>query len=642
MKKVFKALLVCMLVAALAATSFIIPVSAAKVDDASETGRIYPAGNVNLTHDKRVAYILSEFPDGEEISGTAFLFGDNALMTAAHNVYDIDHGGEVVDITVYPGGTGSGYGYSHLKDKPIYDSSIKGTKIGKNWDFNKDWAIFKTYAELGNSNRCGHFNFTKDVTTNDDLAMTDFKEYNRTQFTGYGRASSVSSNMIYHKISTVEGSDGAPIYKKVGNIEYVVGIVSGQNSNYNFATRITDDIFDKMLEFGRQHYHIEYDANGGSGSMKDTIVDYGRRLDYNLRKNTFTNGGAQFIGWKAYNATDDTWLYRSPYNYTDQHWIKEGEEADGWTKVTYSDGACVNDIATSKHIALTLYAQWKNFTVKYYADEKSAKGSMEDTKVYYGVGTPLRKNAFTRKGYHLVGWTAYRRSDNKVCYADPTTGSPKWCTLQQLNKKGYNKYIYNDEQKTACASSIHEDVVEMHAVWSKNTYTIHYLANYGHGTMNNTEVDYGVTTKLAANTFTNSKKKFVGWTAYRGSDFRWIYTNPNTNAKAWYKESEAPAGWTKYIYADGASVKNLSTVNKDHISLYAQWENIETNFSVNNTIKGDVNADGSLTIDDITMIQRYLAELVVLNETQITAADVNNDGEVNIGDITALQVIINN
>ncbi len=56
---------------------------------------------------------------------------------------------------------------------------------------------------------------------------------------------------------------------------------------------------------------------------------------------------------------------------------------------------------------------------------------------------------------------------------------------------------------------------------------------------------YGESQNLLANTFSKSHHTFAGWT-----------TTP---------------GWTGKIYKDGERVENLSTVDKDEVTLYAQW-----------------------------------------------------------------------
>lgn len=52
---------------------------------------------------------------------------------------------------------------------------------------------------------------------------------------------------------------------------------------------------------------------------------------------------------------------------------------------------------------------------------------------------------------------------------------------------------------------------------------------------------------------------------------------------------------------------------------------------------GDVTCDGKLNIRDVTMIQKYLAKIVSLDENVIILADFTNDGKVNIKDATTIQ-----
>ena len=55
---------------------------------------------------------------------------------------------------------------------------------------------------------------------------------------------------------------------------------------------------------------------------------------------------------------------------------------------------------------------------------------------------------------------------------------------------------------------------------------------------------------------------------------------------------------------------------------------------------GDVNGDGQVTVVDATLIQKYIAGLVTLSDTQKAAADVNNDGSVSVLDATQIQKYI--
>ena len=55
---------------------------------------------------------------------------------------------------------------------------------------------------------------------------------------------------------------------------------------------------------------------------------------------------------------------------------------------------------------------------------------------------------------------------------------------------------------------------------------------------------------------------------------------------------------------------------------------------------GDINGNGTVSIDDATMVQKAVAEMVVLTGTQTLAADADGDGVVNINDATMIQKYI--
>lgn len=55
---------------------------------------------------------------------------------------------------------------------------------------------------------------------------------------------------------------------------------------------------------------------------------------------------------------------------------------------------------------------------------------------------------------------------------------------------------------------------------------------------------------------------------------------------------------------------------------------------------GDINLDGVISIDDATIVQKYLADISVLTEQQKAMADFDGNGIVSIEDVTLLQKFI--
>ena len=59
-----------------------------------------------------------------------------------------------------------------------------------------------------------------------------------------------------------------------------------------------------------------------------------------------------------------------------------------------------------------------------------------------------------------------------------------------------------------------------------------------------------------------------------------------------------------------------------------------------NRIKGDPTGDGTVNMQDVTTLQKYIADLITLDSDSIWAGDVNSDKTVNMQDVTNMQKFI--
>ena len=62
----------------------------------------------------------------------------------------------------------------------------------------------------------------------------------------------------------------------------------------------------------------------------------------------------------------------------------------------------------------------------------------------------------------------------------------------------------------------------------------------------------------------------------------------------------------------------------------------------NKAVLGDINGDGTVNVTDCTIVQKHLAGLAVLTQSQLKSADINKDENVDVTDITSMQKIISN
>ena len=92
-------------------------------------------------------------------------------------------------------------------------------------------------------------------------------------------------------------------------------------------------------DYYRKIYTVEFNANGGTGTMNDQKFLY--NVSQNLTQNAFSKSNAQFLGWNT--------------------------EANG-TGTSYTDEELVNNLTNVHEGVVTLYAQWlsENPSITYY------------------------------------------------------------------------------------------------------------------------------------------------------------------------------------------------------------------------------------------------------------------------------------
>ena len=233
-------------------------------------------------------------------------------------------------------------------------------------------------------------------------------------------------------------------------------------------------------------YTVKFNANGGTGTMANESFVYDTAKA--LTANAFTRTGYTFKGWAM--------------------------TASG--AVAHADKASVKNLTATANGTVNLYAVWQAnaYTVKFNANGGS--GTMANLAMTYDTAKTLTANAFTRTGYTFQGWAT--SASGAVAHADKAS-------VKNL---------------TAAANGM----VNLHAVWTANPYTVTFDANGGEGSaMGTQDFAYGTAQNLPAVGYARTGYTFLGW---------------STNPKA-----------TAAMYADGASVSNLATGGT--LKLYAVW-----------------------------------------------------------------------
>ncbi|MBQ2901133.1 MAG: InlB B-repeat-containing protein [Agathobacter sp.] len=124
-------------------------------------------------------------------------------------------------------------------------------------------------------------------------------------------------------------------------------------------------------------YTIRYNANGGNGTMADTVATYDTSVK--LSSNLYERTGYSFKGWAA--------------------------SADG--AVIYTDKQSVSNLATADGAVINLYAVWNinSYTVTYdYWTNGGSSAGKESAEVNYNAAIDLSTPAEKGDGFTFVGW----------------------------------------------------------------------------------------------------------------------------------------------------------------------------------------------------------------------------------------------
>lgn len=160
-------------------------------------------------------------------------------------------------------------------------------------------------------------------------------------------------------------------------------------------------------------YTINFNANGGSGSMSNLTMTYDTAQ--NLTANSFTRTGYDFLGWSTSNTA---------------------------TTATYADKASVKNLATSGTV--TLYAVWKVkiCTITF----KNVDDSVVSTKTLNSgatLGTAFQElPTVSRNGYTFGGWIPCApaiKTDGSILDSYQYNGSSSFYTLDKKYKSYTDK-----------------------------------------------------------------------------------------------------------------------------------------------------------------------------------------------------------
>ena len=274
---------------------------------------------------------------------------------------------------------------------------------------------------------------------------------------------------------------------------------------------------------------------------------------------------------------------RTGYTFAGWAWNKTSSEAD------FAAGTELKKLTAEHGGKVTLYAVWRANTYTVTFDANGGTGNMSDMTFTYGTAQNLSANAFTRTGYTFAGWAT---------------------------EEGATEDKYANGASVINLTEVNGGKVTLYAVWTANSYTVHFDANGGEGTMDDMPFTYDEEKNLNPinpDTFKRAGYTFKGWAR-----------NPNA---------------TNIEFADGASVSNLTSRNGATVTLYAVWEanSVSVTFKLGDGLEktdGDAEAtfgqSYTFTLAAKSGYSLPATVAVIVGEREYRVAVGSTDGKVEI------------
>ena len=354
-------------------------------------------------------------------------------------------------------GTDDGYGWTGWSGTWNYTSGKFGIANSKLVLYAR-WKTIKTYTISYNANQ-GNGTMASDTVSTGGTATIKNNTFTRSGYTFAGWT------------TNSDGTDDG-----YGWAEGWSGTWNYDNGQYGIA----NNALVLYARWNPKSYTINYNANGGSGTMSSSTVSSGSSVT--IKNNTFTKKGYTFAGWTTNsNGTDDGYGWTAGKSYT-------------WNYDNGQKGISNN--------TLKLYARWtaNSYTISY--NSNGGSGTMSSSTVSTGGSVTIKSNTFTRTGYKFVGWTTN---------SNGTDDGYGWTA-----GKSYT-WNYDNGQLGVTNNSL-----VLYARWD-NHFTVTYNDNGGSGCSSSSKtVTYGSAYGNLC-TPTRSGYIFAGWYSSSYANAPWTY-----------------------------------------------------------------------------------------------------------------------
>ena len=374
-------------------------------------------------------------------------------------------------LTLYPEWTAETYTVSYNKGADGSGTNMSTTKT-HDVALTLEDAIFirAGYTQIGWSKTDGGtkvYNLGESYTSNEPVTLYPVWSANNYIISYKKGTNGTGAESTDNKTHDINITLKSALFTRTGYIQTGWAIEDSGTKVYDLGANYTSNASVTLYPvWVAIQYQVQYHANGGSGSMNNSIHTYD--ASKNLTANAYINSGYKFTGWNT--------------------------KADG-TGIAYADKASVNNLSSVQDAIINLYAQWSQsvYTVKFDLNGGSyLSGNYNDMTCERGVTYNLPSGTITYPNKVFLGWS----TSSTATTATYTT------TFSNLGTVG--------------------STITLYAVWKAKTFKIKYNINNGSATTTTTQ---SCTATSTSNTF---KTLPSGWAKSGYSATGWATSSSAT------------------------------------------------------------------------------------------------------------------
>ena len=289
-------------------------------------------------------------------------------------------------------------------------------------------------------------------------------------------------------------------------------------------------------------YTIKFNPGYGDGEMAPVSGTIGKELT--LPKCSFSNNGAEFVGWMVYSTLNYQWMFINDDG--DVAYYEDGLQPGDYDKVIISDAVTTDLLGIDENDVLMLTAVWDSdsfYTVQF--DPNGGNGRMSDVSVVSGNTWYIPNTQFTKHGTEFLGWHLYSTAlDQWLCPGKD--GGLYW-----MDASAGDKCLFGEGDWVTNFNTENGDTIVLYAVWESIDYcTLMFSGQEGAGYMEPMDVPVGSTIVVPDSQYTRKGYTFAGWYFYSQSNQSWLCLRGEEQGFF----DEAPDGWDYWLLQEGDEI----------------------------------------------------------------------------------------